>query len=509
MALKPISDEEIRSTQIQGNLPNRPTQSSLYPDNTITAEEVKEAFDKLPKLVANRLNELIRTIISTTDGRLNADSLAGMMQTGLREGHTLYDLLLEIANGTRSFLPAISQADNDKVPTAENGKWILKAGVGQKGKSAYEIALEHGFKGSEEAWLNSLKADSEILKNVTSADNGKVLGVENGSAKWIGIDKDLLPQVSQNDNGKYLLVQNGEWVAEHFSISSDYMLEGTSGALINNDEIVGHIVRGETPLKLIAKSGQIVSLFPVSKTGSWDTYYFIGTALSQDATTLTVYIVTLLDANRSWQLATYPFPLDVKQALDQNETELSDHREHLEKLDQDITLLNSNNEELYDLIEKFASQTPTTGTTSKEYVRITGGSEGHFDEAALTVLSNRENGIEYVIEESVNSSRIYYCHLSENTKTKKTYVSSAYVNENGSASYILIHVESSGDWYKTERTYKGFPTPTVADSGKVLTVFSNGTPLWLTPSFSITEEDKTAIANEVLSMISNGNGVAY
>ena len=304
-------------------------------------------------------------------------------------------------------------------------------------------------------------------------------------------------------------MQNGEWVAEHFSISSDYMLEGTSGALINNDEIVGHIVRGETPLKLIAKSGQIVSLFPVSKTGSWDTYYFIGTALSQDATTLTVYIVTLLDANRSWQLATYPFPLDVKQALDQNETELSDHREHLEKLDQDITLLNSNNEELYDLIEKFASQTPTTGTTSKEYVRITGGSEGHFDEAALTVLSNRENGIEYVIEESVNSSRIYYCHLSENTKTKKTYVSSAYVNENGSASYILIHVESSGDWYKTERTYKGFPTPTVADSGKVLTVFSNGTPLWLTPSFSITEEDKTAIANEVLSMISNGNGVAY
>jgi hypothetical protein len=32
-------------------------------------------------------------------------------------------------------------------------------GTGADGKSAYEIAQEHGFEGSEEDWLESLKGD--------------------------------------------------------------------------------------------------------------------------------------------------------------------------------------------------------------------------------------------------------------------------------------------------------------------------------------------------------------
>src|SRR5699024_7215684 len=32
-------------------------------------------------------------------------------------------------------------------------------GVGEPGKSAYEIAVEHGFEGDEQAWLESLKGE--------------------------------------------------------------------------------------------------------------------------------------------------------------------------------------------------------------------------------------------------------------------------------------------------------------------------------------------------------------
>ena len=32
-------------------------------------------------------------------------------------------------------------------------------GVGEPGKSAYEIAVEQGFEGDEQAWLESLKGD--------------------------------------------------------------------------------------------------------------------------------------------------------------------------------------------------------------------------------------------------------------------------------------------------------------------------------------------------------------
>ena len=32
-------------------------------------------------------------------------------------------------------------------------------GAGEPGKSAYEIAVEHGFEGDEQAWLESLKGE--------------------------------------------------------------------------------------------------------------------------------------------------------------------------------------------------------------------------------------------------------------------------------------------------------------------------------------------------------------
>ena len=37
--------------------------------------------------------------------------------------------------------------------------FISGGGAGEPGKSAYEIAVEHGFEGDEQAWLESLKGD--------------------------------------------------------------------------------------------------------------------------------------------------------------------------------------------------------------------------------------------------------------------------------------------------------------------------------------------------------------
>lgn len=45
--------------------------------------------------------------------------------------------------------------------------------VGDNGKSAYEIALAHGFVGTEEEWLESLKAKMPNLSGVVSALQGK------------------------------------------------------------------------------------------------------------------------------------------------------------------------------------------------------------------------------------------------------------------------------------------------------------------------------------------------
>ena len=99
MGIKKITDEEIQNSQIQGNLPNRPTQKSLYPDNTMTAEEVKAVFDKLPKLLVERYNELVGAITDATTEDLNGDNLASLMHTGIRDKHTLNDLFRELKRG--------------------------------------------------------------------------------------------------------------------------------------------------------------------------------------------------------------------------------------------------------------------------------------------------------------------------------------------------------------------------------------------------------------------------
>lgn len=57
--------------------------------------------------------------------------------------------------------------------------------VGDNGKSAYEIALAHGFVGTEEEWLESLKAKLPNLSGVMSALQSKNLLINSGTLEAI------------------------------------------------------------------------------------------------------------------------------------------------------------------------------------------------------------------------------------------------------------------------------------------------------------------------------------
>lgn len=57
--------------------------------------------------------------------------------------------------------------------------------VGDNGKSAYEIALAHGFVGTEEEWLESLKAKMPNLSGVVSALQGKNILINSGTLESI------------------------------------------------------------------------------------------------------------------------------------------------------------------------------------------------------------------------------------------------------------------------------------------------------------------------------------
>ena len=57
--------------------------------------------------------------------------------------------------------------------------------VGDNGKSAYKIALAHGFVGTEEEWLESLKAKMPNLSGVVSALQGKNILINSGTLEAI------------------------------------------------------------------------------------------------------------------------------------------------------------------------------------------------------------------------------------------------------------------------------------------------------------------------------------
>ena len=72
-----------------------------------------------------------------------------------------------------------------RVRTTDGTVIDIPAIKGADGDSAYDIAKDNGFEGTEEEWLESLKANvdaNNILPVVTASDNGKFLRVVNG--KW-------------------------------------------------------------------------------------------------------------------------------------------------------------------------------------------------------------------------------------------------------------------------------------------------------------------------------------
>ena len=86
-----ITDAEIEAIAI-ASLPTRPTAPTAFGGRGYTATEMKAAFDKLPRLIAERLNSLIDDI---TDG-----SIAGTMPTDIDGIETLADLYSSINDGS-------------------------------------------------------------------------------------------------------------------------------------------------------------------------------------------------------------------------------------------------------------------------------------------------------------------------------------------------------------------------------------------------------------------------
>ena len=93
MKAKKILNSDVKDILIS-SLPTRPTAPKSLGGRGYGASEMKEAFDKLPLYIIERFNDLVDDV---TD--LGEDSLASAIPTGIKNGHTLDSLFVDVKSG--------------------------------------------------------------------------------------------------------------------------------------------------------------------------------------------------------------------------------------------------------------------------------------------------------------------------------------------------------------------------------------------------------------------------
>ena len=142
------------------------------------------------------------------DGSDGKDGAQGPAGANGKDGQSTYQLWLSKGNtgSEEDFLNSLKGAKGDQGAPGKdgrdgaNGHDGAKGQDGQNGKSAYEIAIANGFKGTEEEWLNSLKgrdgSNGASGRNGADGKNGvdglsayelaKKNGFQGTEQEWLG-----------------------------------------------------------------------------------------------------------------------------------------------------------------------------------------------------------------------------------------------------------------------------------------------------------------------------------
>ena len=125
----------------------------------------------------------------TNKPRINNVELVGNVTTeqlGIRNGEDGFSPVITERETELGYDLTITDAEGSNTITLRNGTNGLNGTNGQDGKSAYEIAVEQGFVGTETEWLESLKGqDGQDGIVMDAPSDGKLYGRKN--ANWVEV----------------------------------------------------------------------------------------------------------------------------------------------------------------------------------------------------------------------------------------------------------------------------------------------------------------------------------
>lgn len=142
---------------------------------------------------------------------------------------------------------------------------MLLNGEFLKGKSAYEIAVEHGFEGSETEWLKSLEGESPYI-----GENGNWF-IGDTDLGILASYEDLIDSLTQlvNTNEEAIAILNGNVNTKD---SVDYKIAQAIAAVVENpDETINSINELVTWINQHADSALILNNQVVTNTNNINT----------------------------------------------------------------------------------------------------------------------------------------------------------------------------------------------------------------------------------------------
>ena len=141
MSIAQLTENEMNAQGVV-SLPTRPNGDYAAGGEALSASELKERFDRLPRYIAARLNAVIAALnADPSDGE---EAIAGMILTGLfpegDAGHTLADLFADIRNGdlagylsvgARSLSEELARKEETLYPTVFSGDELTPADLSE------------------------------------------------------------------------------------------------------------------------------------------------------------------------------------------------------------------------------------------------------------------------------------------------------------------------------------------------------------------------------------------
>ena len=149
----------------------------------------------------------------------------------------------------------IVDADGETSATLHNG---ANGEKGTDGKSAYQIAVEQGYQGSESDWLSSLKGDKGDKGNTGAKGNPGQDGAEGKSAYAIAVEHGY-----EDSEEKWLLSLKGEK-----GDPGDRGLQGVPGEKGEKGDAGVAGKDGFSPIANVVKDGSVITITITDKNGT-------------------------------------------------------------------------------------------------------------------------------------------------------------------------------------------------------------------------------------------------